>query len=237
MAASPVSDNFKILSNLSMFDPNDITCSVQDENKILVKLLNKSPQGSVFVDVGAYKGDTCVPVARMLQKHGRHDILIVAIEPSKYNADIIKMVTLRENLKIKVVCAAAGDNDRGTVSIVKHSEKGPGQMYSPDINGNIPMITLDKILKGLSVWLLKIDVEGMEDLVLKGSYEILKMASYVYVEMWSDDHYLRRFGSKKEHVKSIVFQLTPMYIPLRHIDKNILYMKKSLDPESIKDII
>lgn len=135
----------------------------------------------VFVDVGAYNGDTLKSFLKNTKRFKKY----IALEPDKKNYDdLIKSIP--ENVEKRVITICAGAGSRNT------SEKfsGFGREDSLiDKNGTeqIKIVKLDDLLTDqLDVaTTVKIDVEGYEPEVIKGMKEILiqskpKIALCVY---------------------------------------------------------
>jgi FkbM family methyltransferase len=139
----------------------------------LEKLL--SP-GSVFIDVGANMGIYTLVASRLVGEAGR----VIAFEPSAQSLPL-----LLENIELnslKNVCA---------FPVALADRVGKARLYHqgvPECNSlardpswggeaeEVTMETLDNIVKGASVTrvdVIKIDVEGAEELVLRGAANVL----------------------------------------------------------------
>lgn len=124
-------------------------------------------QKEIYLDLGAYNGDTVQEFLRATNGCYKH---IIAVEPDIKNFN--RLVKNTENLT-DVYCfngcadATVGDRlyamDGGRKS---HSLKSGGQ--------TVPAITVDSLLKGEAVTLIKMDVEGMESAVLQGAYRTIQ---------------------------------------------------------------
>jgi len=85
------------------------------------------------------------------------------------------------------------------------------------------------------VYLIKIDTEGDEDLVLKGCKNTLNNAAFVFIECWQDIMFETLFPIKKDisHNLSILNELQDNFYPLRKFDQDILFVKKSVPKSKI----
>jgi FkbM family methyltransferase len=134
------------------------------------------------IDVGANIGLYSVLIARHLH-HGR---TVLAIEPATRIVGMLNRNIERNNLKeqVIVVCAAASSLDGGhllttvegceefsSLSTTMYHDGNTGTIKSEDVN----TCTLDAIVKKyqMRIGFIKIDAEGWESEVLKGSKELL----------------------------------------------------------------
>jgi len=148
------------------------------EADVLGLILNECPVNGCFVDVGANIGCFSVPVAKKVGELG----MVFAIEASpfvfRYLVDNVEINGLRN---VNLIHGAASDSDgdsffyeanrnsfgMGSLSSVNNSEaKVPVKMIRVDS-------LYEKFQKKIDV--MKIDVEGFEYLVLKGSFNLLKL--------------------------------------------------------------
>jgi FkbM family methyltransferase len=129
--------------------------------------------GNVFVDGGANFGIYTVVASKLVGDSG----FVLSFEPSPENFAILQRnVELNHMKNVKVFCSAISDSD-GTTRLY-HIDNAPNS-YSlgKDINPatdyeEISTVTLDSVLQqaGLErVDFLKLDVEGAEELVLRGA--------------------------------------------------------------------
>ena len=138
----------------------------------LVFIKNEKYKGQDIIDIGGYIGDS----ALFLQKYTGG--IIHAIEPDNVNYSYMKEVlNANNNILIKPYNIAIGERNckklfqsRGiTSSFVRYPQ-------NIDNISEVAVITLDYFVttKKLNPYLIKIDVEGSENLVLLGSIETLK---------------------------------------------------------------
>lgn len=136
-------------------------------------LRRHTPDGGVFVDVGANVGTFALVLARQVGATGK----VVAIEPHPLTfARLSFNHAASKAAQVRLVQAAAGDSD-GELMI----ETGGGNLGATHVvTGTagtdaikVPSLRLTRILEGAGVTQvdsLKIDVEGFEDRVLIGFF-------------------------------------------------------------------
>lgn len=147
----------------------------EDYDSELISLNKNLLTGNVFVDAGANIGIYTIIAAKLVGESGR----VIAFEPTieSYNA-LNKSIELNE-LKNVQVYQCALSNREGKTRFYTHPDSsrnslGPIPGANKGINVNIVM--LDKILeqeKVSRVDFIKMDVEGAEELVLKGATNLL----------------------------------------------------------------
>jgi FkbM family methyltransferase len=121
----------------------------------------------VFVDVGANIGGYSIRAAKYCK--------VYSIEPLPRNYKILKINEKLNNVKINSFNIAAG-NKNGKVKLYYK----PGAWGLPSLKHiqkefiEVEMKPLDEIINEESIDLIKIDVEGAEDLVLEGARDCLK---------------------------------------------------------------
>ncbi len=145
--------------------------------------------GDVFVDVGAHIGFHSLVARQLVGPTG----LVVAIEPQPYNAQKI-LANWRANnftnLKLIIAAASSSDGwvelsdqpntDRSLLTLQGNSGKDEAQRFE------VPAVRLDSILqrhKISHVKLLKLDVEGYENEVIKGLADGLSNVRNIIFEM------------------------------------------------------
>lgn len=123
-----------------------------------------------FVDVGAHIGSMIAEVARQ-----RPGVRIVAIE-----AMPDKVASLRRAFPhIEIHNCAASDHEGEATFYVNPKRSGYSSLGRPEIRGDeiveikVPLRTLDDIIIGSNIDVIKIDVEGAELGVLRGSERII----------------------------------------------------------------
>ena len=168
--------------------------------------------GEVIFDIGANVGIFTVKVGKKLNKG-----LIVAIEPSPQNIELLKKNLKLHNLSSVVVVPKAVGNFRGKSKFLVTPVSGQHRFYGKTVEKSekinkiieVDTILLDDIVKELKLIVidfLKIDVEGAELDVLKGAEESLKFTKNIAMEL----HYegereeVRRFLEERGFTVKIV---------------------------------
>jgi FkbM family methyltransferase len=131
----------------------------------------------VFIDCGAYDGDT---IAEFRRATGDRFARIVAFEPDPENFTALDSA-MRGDSRI-VLKPYATDVRRTTVHF---AAGGTGAHISPTGTCEVQTITLDEALDGVAPTYMKFDIEGSEPDALEGGHETIarhrpKMAVCVY---------------------------------------------------------
>ena len=140
--------------------------------KFIMKQIKNS---KVFIDVGANIGGYAIRVAKYCK--------VYAIEPFPRNYKILKINEKLNNVKINSFNIAAG-NKNGKVKLYYTQVNWliPSIKWKQDYFVEVEMKPLDEIINEESIDLMKIDVEGAEDLVLEGARNCLKRTKMVIIE-------------------------------------------------------
>lgn len=186
------------------------------------------------VDVGAHIGVYTLRVAKKLRRKG----LLIAIEPNNENYQIlVKNIKINGCKNVVPVNLALSNFERKAKFYLKslsiqHSLQKKIDLETRVLNvTEVTVTTLTKLLGKLRVEtidLLKVDVEGLEYEVLKGSEELLvkhrisrlTVAAYhTSEESWVMKEYLEKFGYKVKIVKvagrKYLYALSPLYEKVR----------------------
>ena len=133
-----------------------------------------TPDGGVFVDVGANVGTYAMVLARHVGAGGK----VIAIEPHPITHARLAFNRTASNFgQVVLVAAAAGASDGELMIETDGDNLGASHIVSGDRAGHgikVPSLRLQRILddSGVShVDALKIDVEGYEDRVLTGFFK------------------------------------------------------------------
>lgn len=174
--------------------PVQQTYSQNGEDLLVEEMLKQNPpaDGAIYVDVGA-NHPTRLSNTYRFYRQGRRG---VTIEP---NSSLLRM---HRWVRPFDTCLGVGCGDTPGVFRFWHA-------FANDLSGFdkyrlktsyfrrvewVPVLTLDSILAGIGqpkVFLLSIDVEGLDLAVLRGAYETLKQTSIVIVEGTVEDQELR----------------------------------------------
>ena len=150
--------------------------------KHIIKNSFNLPCNSCIIDCGAHIGDGSIPIAHTLFNNGRKDIIVYAIDPSKYKCEFIKYISKINNIKnIKILNHGLsdknitykphkiyGENTGGTIWGHDGREK-----FTQDYDEISEFKTLDylcetKIIKE-QIGYIHLDVETHEPEALKGA--------------------------------------------------------------------
>jgi len=133
-----------------------------------------TPQGGVFVDVGANVGTYAMVLARHVGAGGK----VIAVEPHPVtHARLAFNRTASGFSQVRLVAAAAGPADGDLMIETDGENLGASHIVSGKSAGRairVPSLRLERILGDAGVThvdALKIDVEGFEDRVLTGFFE------------------------------------------------------------------
>ncbi len=164
------------------------------------------PQNSCIIDCGAHIGDGSIAIAHALKFHKREDIIVYAIDPSKFKCDFIEFIKQKNNLNNLIVLNYGLSNINTTYKTSMLSSDNTGkentggwewqvdqdnqnkednQINSSD-NTNIFM-KLDDLVKNNiikhNIGIIHFDVEGMEkEAILGGVETIEKHKPYMSIE-------------------------------------------------------
>jgi FkbM family methyltransferase len=155
------------------------------ERDITVIVLNILKEGDLCIDVGAHCGYYTLLFSKIVKEKG----VVISFEPDKNNLSLlIRNVKLNKCNNVKIYPYAVSDND--SFAILSVDEKTGFDSYimeatKSNIDSKISMvktIKLDSLNYEKPVNLLKLDVQGNEVRVLKGSHKVLINTKYVIFE-------------------------------------------------------
>jgi FkbM family methyltransferase len=131
--------------------------------------------GDTFVDVGAFLGLYTIAVGLRLRGSGR----AIAFEPDNHNFSLLQEHVKLNRLEgqIELHQCAVSDKDDQCPFLVGYSCES--RLVSPGANSAplVQVVTLDSVLAGERIDILKIDVEGYEEMVLRGAHDLLRSPS------------------------------------------------------------
>jgi FkbM family methyltransferase len=139
-------------------------------------------EGSIFVDVGANLGIYTVAAARRVGESGR----VISFEPASNTFSILQRNITLNHLNNVIATQLALADKEGTRSLFYHVDASRHSLAENESIGfeTITTIGLDTFLSRnqiVRVNLMKIDVEGAEELVLRGAVEVLEKSRPVIV--------------------------------------------------------
>jgi FkbM family methyltransferase len=141
------------------------------EPEVWRALMGELKAGDTFVDVGAFIGLYTIGVGLRLQHSGR----VIAFEPDIYNFSLLHEQVRLNGLdgQVELHHAAVSDKD-GKFQFLADGSSEARLVSSNQGNTTIVnVVRLDSALKGRRVDILKIDVEGYEEMVLRGAKSLL----------------------------------------------------------------
>jgi len=146
--------------------------------------------GDICVDIGAHIGAYTIPLARIVGSKG----LVIAIEPSPANVILEKNVKINQ-LENVIIVNKAVFSERTRLSLSFNGRRtGVSSVVFLKTNHKteVEAAPLDEILAEVlnegkctsnRIKLIKIDVEGAEEHVLKGGLKTLGLVDYIIVEV------------------------------------------------------
>ena len=186
---------------------------LESERKVLKAV--RDIKGDLFIDIGALWGEYAINLADNFKE-------VWAFEPAGDSRGI-----LEENIKkykkenIKVYPYALS-NKRGEAQLWRHKDKIKGMTgirkhypYKDNeivtlgkLLGKVETRTLDELVNGRKVDLIKIDVEGSELEVLQGGNETLKNTKWIVIEIHSYkkrniNFFMSFFRERKFEIKEV----------------------------------
>lgn len=148
--------NFKISGN-----PKYLDLCTSPREEVYGSIVDLK-DGEVFVDLGAYKGDTATEFVRACEEKGVKYGMIHAVEPNRKNYEKLKKNT--EDFNIRCYNAAAYDTS-GKVNFT--SNEGRMARISSKGDDLIDTISVDDITDNATI--IKLDVEGAEYQAIEGA--------------------------------------------------------------------
>ncbi len=155
-----------------------------------------TPDGGVFVDIGANVGTYALALARHVGASGR----VIAVEPHPVTFARLKFNCAASGFAhVRLVAAAAGAEDGELMIATDTDNLGASHVVTGEGAGNaikVPSLRLQRILDEAGVAkvdALKIDVEGFEDRVLTGFFRDAPQSLWpraVVIEHLSNDEWL-----------------------------------------------
>lgn len=141
-----------------------------DSNQYFPSDIISLRNGEVFIDCGAFHGETSLDFAGRMGKKGLDDFSIVAFEPDARNAEIMKKnLSHLKNVQIETY----GVYSKSTT--LHFSQTGSSSSYiSEDGDIQVKVRSIDDVLQGKKGTFIKMDIEGSELEALKGAAGTIK---------------------------------------------------------------
>lgn len=133
-------------------------------------LLNSLKSRDCVVDVGAHIGLYAIAMAKRLGPHGK----VYACEPDTSNRKLLREHIRLNGLGRRIVClpVAVGSFD-GLTEFAENSNSESHIALAGERTSEVVCMRLDTLFRTTRVDILKIDVEGFEEHVLRGAAELL----------------------------------------------------------------
>jgi FkbM family methyltransferase len=143
--------------------------------------------GGVYVDVGSNIGNHTIFFAKYCNSK---EVISLELSPLIYDVLVENVDDNSLNDKVRLYNIGVGEKIKN-VNISDIDEDNVGMTKIVDDDGDITIDTLDNILENIDyISLIKIDVEGYETNVVKGSIEVIKKHSPVIIaELRTDDEF------------------------------------------------
>ena len=185
-------------------------------------LMSNVKPGDVIADVGAHIGLYTVALAKRVGPHGR----VVAFEPDKKTlSDLRRHIQLNQVATVAEAVGAAVAACDGQIGFTCDQDtQNRIALERTPVDSNVPAVRLDSFFKRGQLDILKVDVEGFEEDVLKGGEELLsdrfRAPRLIYLEVhpynWvlcgtTSESLLRRLHDANYEVE------TPGWEPCRNI--------------------
>lgn len=203
---------------------------------IISRLKNIGVSPNTVIDVGANVGQFAVAASRLFK-----DASIYSIEPDPITAEVLRKNTSQEG-RISISVVALGETvgeakfyvnrDSQVSSLLPLGEDRisafPGSTVARELK--VPISTLDTLFGGKEFKgpiLLKIDVQGFEDRVIRGGGEFLKKVEWILIEVSFANLYQgeRNFQSIQSLLKENGFEfLRPMNFHTSPLTSEIIEM-------------
>lgn len=177
------------------------------EPKTLWFLKNFIIEGDVFLDIGAYIGDISCIASKYVGKKG----IVYAFEPVPHHyKTFLNNINLNNINNIIIYNIALSDKKgKSYIYIRDIDNRGADSLVqtNKDIKTNIlvEIDTIDSLLKSKKILIpdiLKIDVEGFELNVLKGSYKLLKEYAPILIVEYNE--YIPQKEGKPKDILSYI---------------------------------
>lgn len=210
---------FDRVVELALFDNDHITKVITStetfyESHLLEDVLRRTSPGELAVDVGAHVGNHTLFMAAIA------GLDVIAIEPSPASVELLKtnVAANRVSRQVEVIEAAAGAEE-AYGRLVEDDPANTGMTRVELGDGDVEVTTVDKLVGRRLVSVLKIDVEGWEEEVLKGSVHVLKRdRPILYMEIIDARHEraLRDLLADLDYRFAREFNVTPtrLFLPV-----------------------
>lgn len=216
-----ISYNNSVYHFLSDYPDDHIFKMIKNKNifyeiKLLEYIKSLKIKGT-YVDVGANIGNHSIYFSSECKAD-----LVISIEISDIIFKILEGNVKENNLdNIKIFNVGAGSKE-SLVTLSDLNTKNIGMTKIIDDNGDVKILPLDILLTDIeNIGLIKIDVEGYELEVIKGSLNIINKFSPIIVAEMIDENVFKEFNeymiSLGYFTDKISYSATPTYIWKKNI--------------------
>jgi FkbM family methyltransferase len=135
------------------------------------RVMQAARPGDVTLDIGACHGLYSVALARRSGPSGR----VFAFEPDPVNADVVALHAALNGVSDRITLVRAAVGARAGEAFFQANRGSESALASDGMAGaiRVRMVTLDELFATGRVDLVKIDVEGFEEQVLRGGRALL----------------------------------------------------------------
>lgn len=127
-----------------------------------------------IVDVGGYVGDTLLDFKEYFTRK-KIDFEYYLLEPSKANCEEAALVAAGcENVHIKNCCAGDENKIVHLGATMGSSNTITVNFFGEEDGDSAPMVRLDELLSGQPVSYIKMDIEGSEEIALRGAQNLIR---------------------------------------------------------------
>lgn len=160
---------------------NFFSSEIATQPQYFVEDIMSFVDGEVFIDCGAFDGDTLVAFSALMHRLGGCRWQAIAFEADPGNIKLLLRTLQDYEIKqVKLFNAAVGDHNGKAAMACFHNCR-----ESVDASLEIQIMKLDDALHGVSPTFIKMDIEGYELAALKGAREVIlnnypKLAISIY---------------------------------------------------------
>ena len=137
--------------------------------------------GTVFIDAGANNGFFSLFVSKQLEGTGK----IYAFEPVPHTyerfLDNIKLNRFTNIIPYKLALADNEHNSMINISDIEDGLNSLNPIYRSSMRIPVHVTTLDKVIKAHKIDIMKIDVEGLEEKVMRGALNIIESNERIHI--------------------------------------------------------
>lgn len=163
------------------------------------KIINSLNQGDVVLDIGANIGYYSILASKLVGKKGK----VYAFEPDPQNIKLLYKNIKLNNCSNVIVIEAALGSKKGELRLIQDlSNPGESKLSEKNMGNSVmvKVLTLDQFVnseKIKKIDLIKVDVEGSELDVLKGSIKTLKLNKSLKLFIECNPQALKTFNQDK----------------------------------------